>query len=484
MRVKKRLAELFEGEACADLARLLPAYIAPRRWYRSKTKTIAEVSIDAALPLPLEGREVFFTVLRVRHSEGTDEEYALPLTWTDDFALARAKPHLVVGALEFEGGAEPRWLVDALGERTALQGIVSLVARGATIRAGGGSLAFRTIAGASECAVGEPRPVNVEQSNTSVVFGRECILKLIRKLDAGRSPDLEMSEHLTRAGYTHAPRLLGAVELTRGEGEPATVAVVHTFVPNEGDAWTFTLARIRGTPSPDVTFVRPLAERVAEMHAALAAPTDDARFASETIDRAEREALGRAVEASLARAFALAESRADALGPAVAGRLRALASSGEAVAAAAADLAAVEPCCKTRVHGDLHLGQVLVSGGDFVIIDFEGEPARSLAERKAKRSPAVDVAGMLRSLHYASAAAGVGAGWYRDAERAFMDAYLSAAATCSVLPRSPEARAALVRFFSLEKCVYELHYELNNRPDWVDIPLRGLEMLFEEAHAH
>jgi trehalose synthase-fused probable maltokinase len=484
MRVKKQLAELFEGEACAELARMLPAYIAPRRWFRSKTRTIAEVSIAAALPLPLEGREVFFTVLRVRYAEGTDEEYVLPLTWVDDIAFVQAKPHLVVSMLRFDGVDEPRWLVDALGARAALQGILSLVARGATVQGPAGAFDFRTIAGASVCATGEPRPVDVEQSNTSVVFGRECILKVVRKLDPGRSPDLEMGEHLTRAGYAHTPRLLGAVELTRGDGEPATVAVIHAFVPNEGDAWSFTLARIRGAASPDVAFVRPLAERVAAMHAALAAPTEDPRFAPEPIDRAEREALGEAVEASLARAFALGGSRAGALPPAAASRLRAMARSGDALSAATAALVAAEPCSKTRVHGDLHLGQILVSGGDFVIIDFEGEPARSLAERKAKRSPAVDVAGMLRSLHYASAAAEVGGDWYRQAERAFVDAYVQAAAPCSVLPRSPEARGALLRFFSLEKCVYELHYELNNRPDWVDIPLRGLEMLFEEAHAH
>jgi trehalose synthase-fused probable maltokinase len=483
MRVKERLAELFEGQTCAELARLLPAYIAPRRWFRSKTRTIAEVSIAAALPLPLEGREVFLTVLRVRFAEGDDEEYVLPLTWDDDVALAQAKPHLVVSPLRFEGVAEPRWLIDALGDRAALQGILSLIARGTTIRTPAAALEFRTVAGASVGA-GEPRPVVAEQSNTSVVFGRECILKVVRKLDPGRSPDLEMGEHLTRAGYAHTPRLLGAVELTRGAGEPATVAVIHAFVPNEGDAWSFTLARLRGAPSPDVTFVRPLAERVAAMHAALGAPTADPRFAPEPIDSAEREALGRAVEASLARAFALAESRTSAIGTALAARLRALAGSSDAVAAAAAGLAAVEPCFKTRVHGDLHLGQILVSSGDFVIIDFEGEPARTLAERKAKRSPAVDVAGMLRSLHYASAAADVGGGWYREAERAFVEAYVEAAGPCSVLPRSPEACRALIRFFSLEKCVYELHYELNNRPDWVDIPLRGLEMLFEEAHAH
>jgi trehalose synthase-fused probable maltokinase len=481
MQVKKRLAELFDGDARVALERLLRDYVGPRRWFRSKTKTIASVSIETALPLPLDGPEVFLAALRVTYAEGAAEEYVLPLTWTDDAALVKAKPHLLVAPLERAG--EAGWLVDALGEREALRGLLSLVARGASVRAAGALLEFRTIAGGISVGA-EPRAVDVEQSNTSVVFGRECILKVVRKLDPGRSPDLEMSEHLTRAGYASTPRLLAAAELARGGGEPATIAVVHAFVPNEGDAWSFTLGRLRGASAPDVAFVRPLAERVAAMHVALAAPTDDPRFAREPLDRGERRALGRAVQESLAAAFAVAESRAGTLAGDVPARLRALAASSGAVEAAAADLEAVEPCWKTRVHGDLHLGQVLVSGADFVIIDFEGEPARSLAERKAKRSPMVDVAGMLRSLHYASAAADAGPGWYRQAERAFLDAYFGAAASCSALPAAADARRALIRFFRLEKCVYELHYELNNRPDWVDIPLRGLEMLFEETHAH
>ncbi|HEY5146564.1 MAG TPA: hypothetical protein VII82_07340, partial [Polyangiaceae bacterium] len=282
-------------------------------------------------------------------------------------------------------------------------------------------------------------------------------------------------------------RLLAAIELVRSGGEPGTVGVAHAFVPNEGDAWTFALATIAGSGSS--AFVGPLARRVAEMHAALASPSADRRFAPEPIERAEREALGKAVEVAIARAWALVDERAARLPADAVERLQALRGRTKAYAECVARFVeSAEPPIKTRVHGDLHLGQVLVSSGDFVLIDFEGEPARPLAARKAKRSPLVDVAGMLRSLHYASVAAWrTAAGdartraeaWHVAARREFLRAYDDAAAVRTVLPRDAAARDALLRFYLLEKCVYELHYELNNRPDWVTIPVLGFESILE-----
>jgi trehalose synthase-fused probable maltokinase len=478
--VKSRLAELFAPATRSELEARLQAFIEPRRWFRSKTRPVASTSLASVVPLPVEGKEVFLTVMRVAYEAGPDEEYVVPLTWVADDVLPQAKPHLVVGAVQVEGEERPRWLIDALGEPHALEAILGLAVRGAVVQADGCELAFRKLGDALH-AVAAPRPVETEQSNTSVVFGNECILKVVRKLEVGRAPDLEMGEHLTRAGYANTPRLLAAIELARGGDGPATVGVVHAFVPNQGDAWTFALGKIRGASPPDVAFVRPLAARVAEMHAALAAPTPDPRFAPEPMARIEREALGRTVEGALVSALALAEARSAALSPGLRERLRALHVAERALRGAVTRFVGVEPCHKTRVHGDLHLGQVLVSGDDFVVIDFEGEPARSLAERKAKRSPMVDVAGMLRSLDYASVAAGGGPAWYAQARRAFLDAYFAAAKEHSVLPEDRADRQALERFFTLEKCVYELHYELNNRPDWVAIPVEGLETLLKDS---
>jgi trehalose synthase-fused probable maltokinase len=516
--VKRRFEELFSTPARAELEARLASYVADRRWFRAKTRSIAAASLEGVMALPIEGADVAFTVVRLRYAQGEDDEYVLPLTWVRGDAgdlLARTRPHLVVGAVDVEGEARPRWLVDALGEDGALKGCLALVARAASVRAGDAGLTFRTLRGVDDALdmTASPVPIEAEQSNTSVVFGDSCVLKVVRKLESGASPDLEMGEFLTRSGYTHTPRLLGAIELERPSRPPATVGVIHAFVPNEGTGWDFALATIELALSKaasdasigalaverSIAFVPVLAARVAEMHAALATAVSDSRFSPEPIERAERDALGSAVERSLAAAWTLVEERAPRLSPDALHRLRTLrernAAYGDAVARF---VAGGFRCDKTRVHGDLHLGQVLKAGDGFVLIDFEGEPARPLAERKAKRSPMVDVAGMLRSLHYASVAAvgddtaavhamrPLAARWYREARRAFSRAYYDAAAGRSVLPEDAGARETLLRFYLLEKCVYELHYELNNRPDWVAIPLVGLESLLsllERTHA-
>jgi len=511
MHAKSRLDELFSGPARAELEARLREYVQPRRWFRSKSRAVAGVSIDhvVRLPTPAEERDgVFVLILGVDYEGGGERDaYAVPVTWVQGDAgahLAQTRPHLVVGAVEVEGEERPRWLVDALGERRALEGLLALVARGATVEGQGCSLVFRPVGDGVTDAGASPRAVETEQSNTSVVYGDACILKVVRKVDDGASPDLEMSEFLTRAGYAHTPRLLAAIELVRPARPAATAGVVHAFVPNEGDAWTFTLGTIavayaragQGDAAAEgAAFVAPLARRIAEMHAALARPTPDPRFLPETLGRAEREAIGGAAVRALDAVWVLAGERAERLPGEAVARFRALRGRERAVRACVdafvGDAGTPLATFKTRVHGDLHLGQVLVTGTDFHVIDFEGEPARPLAERKAKRSPAVDVAGMLRSLHYASVAAerdrGVGrlfaAAWYEAARRAFLRAYDEAAASRTVLPEDPAQRAAFLRFYSLEKCVYELRYELDNRPDWVMIPLLGLESLLEEADA-
>jgi trehalose synthase-fused probable maltokinase len=509
MHVKSRFDELFTGSTRAELEARLASYIGPRRWFRSKTRALAGASLAHVVSLPIDGADVAVTIVRLRYSQGDDDEYVLPLTWVHGDTgehLAQTKPHLVVGSVDVAGEAGPRWLVDALGERHALDGLLALVARGAVVSGDGCTLTFRALDASLvtlDLTVAEPRPVATEQSNTSIVFGQTCILKVVRKLENGASPDLEMGEFLTRAGYAHTPRLLAAVEIEGPGSEPATVGMVHAFVANEGDAWSHTVTAI-ATAAADgelavveesLAFVRPLATRVAEMHAALAAPTSDARFSAEPIERPEREALGFAVERSLEAAWALVEEHAARLSHADLARLHALRKQAASYRDCVARfIAGGFRCEKTRVHGDLHLGQVLATGDDFVLIDFEGEPARPLAERKAKRSPAVDVAGMLRSLHYASVAAtrtktaaeipmqAFADRWYRLARRDFLRAYHDAAQVRSVLPDDPSGREVLLRFCLLEKCVYELHYELNNRPDWVAIPLLGLESLLEGSH--
>ncbi len=408
-----------------------------------------------------------------------------------------------------DGEERPRWLLDALGERHALEGWLTLIDREAIVRGDGCALTIRTIGRGAGITSAPPRPVETEQSNTSVVYGESCILKIVRKLEEGRAPDLEMSEFLTRGGYVHAPRLLAAIELERPASEAATLGVLHEFVPNAGDAWTFALATIARSADSSTDarearqrageMVRRIATRIAEMHTVLASPTLDPHFAPEPIEHDEREALGREVLRSLDAAWATIERPGAALPSDAIARLLALRGrEAEIRACVARFVDCPHPCVKTRVHGDLHLGQVLVAGDDFVLIDFEGEPARALGERKAKRSPVVDVSGMLRSLHYASVATwrtkpttgprpktlrAVAEEWYRSARREFLRSYFDSAAAGSVLPKDTTAREVLLKFYLLEKCAYELHYEMNNRPEWVTLPALGLESLIETRDA-
>ena len=533
LRAERTWASIFDEGACAALDALLPEYIAARRWFRGKSRKIARATV--ADVIPLEARDephpsleagappAVIAIVHVTYEGGGDaDDYALPLSFVtgdDADALRARRPHLVVAELHVHcaHASYDGVLCDAVGDARALRALLAHVERADTLEGKDACLRFRHLEEGQDrprsASRAEPRVIDAEQTNTSIVYGDAYILKVVRRLDDGASPDLEMGEMLTAAGYTHAPAVAGAAELVREGREPATLAILHRFVENRGDAWSYMLdvieRHLSGTGTDDAGGrVGLLAERVAAMHLALASRVDAPLFAPEPLARDERAALADAVRASLRRAFATLASRlaptpptlpADAVAVVTAlvpregeleERLRRFAS-GEPGAGAQ----------KIRVHGDLHLGQVLFTGDDFMIIDFEGEPARPLAERKAKRSPLADVAGMLRSLHYASISAAralqpaspaldrAAAAWHDAARTAFLEAYLarvragSGAKAARFLPDDPAALRAMLDFYLLEKCVYEVHYELDNRPDWVAIPAAGLAQLLEEPDA-
>lgn len=468
----------------ADVEAGLAAYVGARRWFRGKARPMHSATLAEVIPLPIDSAQAWLAIVRIGYTDGGADEYALPLLLAEgDRAeeLKKTKPHLVV---RDRGNAA---IVDALGDARALRALLGLVEKEATVRHRDAVLRFRKVQESFDArADAEPRPVDAEQSNTSIIYGNSYILKLIRKIDEGISADLEMGEFLTRAGYAHAPAVAGAIDLARKGGEPATLAILHRFVPNRGDAWAFFLERLarrldrpydgRDALGDDRALVKRLAERVAEMHVALASRTDIGAFAPEPLPRAERARLADAVRASLREVVAR--------GVKVEGQEK-LDERIESFVNHERNAA------KTRIHGDLHLGQILVNGEDFVLIDFEGEPLRSLEERKSKRSPLADVAGLLRSLHYAAVtaarakpdAAATANAWHAQAAQALEEAYLAGVRGQSFLPARAEDVRALLDFYLLEKCLYEVHYEMNNRPDWLAIPLAGLAELIERADA-
>jgi maltose alpha-D-glucosyltransferase/alpha-amylase len=381
----------------------------------------------------------------------------------------------------------------------------------------------------------EPSVFRAEQSNTSVMYGQSLIMKLFRRVEDGVNPDLELGRYLgERAGYANTPPVAGALEYHADGGEPATLAIVHRFVPNEGDSWQYTIdvlgrflersvtERIEpGLPAPDRATetlldraLRPVPEeaaemvgsyldsaalmgrRVAELHAALAADTVDPALAPEPFTPHYQRGLYQSLRNLTGRAMQLLKRQLPKLSDEAAAHASLVLGSEKALLARFQALTA-EPLQASRIrcHGDLHLGQILFTGRDFMIIDFEGEPARSLGDRRVKRSPLRDVAGVLRSFHYATFTALIdaqnrglvepasdaahqledwGRAWCDAVSEAFLGAYLAEAGDASWIPEDRDGLHVLLDTSLLEKAVYELTYELNNRPAWVSVALLGI----------
>jgi len=356
------------------------------------------------------------------------------------------------------------------------------------------------------------RRSRAEQSNTSIRIGDGAILKVIRKLESGVHPELEVGRFLTEiAGFAATPPMLAWAELEEVTGAAAgALSVLQAFVPNEGDGWSWVLERLaRAVHSGKSTtealnettsWLRRLGRRTAELHAAFESDTNDPAFRPEPVEAKDIEIWVVAVQATARRAFdALAEARSlDPQARDLAEEV--LAHRNTLIERLPRILSQVSAFKKIRHHGDYHLGQVLVSDGDAVIIDFEGEPLRPLAERRAKHAALRDVAGMLRSIAYAGAAASRAlprdlseaertavedrlAAWEAEASQAFVDGYFEAALNGAFSPPDRASADRVVRFFMLEKALYEISYESANRPDWVTIPLRGILALLKKETA-
>jgi len=526
--------QVFDAQFVARLstafAAQLPQYLPRQRWFGSKAKQIHSVQLSECIPMPLSDALALIALARVEFIEGAGETYMLPLIApTSHGALP---PDSAVVRLPVLQSPSELPLMDALANQEFLTAILDSVLKGESLPGNAGRLIAsreaaldRQIAASADCL--PPRLLKGEQSNTSIVYGDRLILKFFRRVEEGTNPDEEVGHFLTaRAQFANIPPLYGSLKYESPESKVATLGILQGYVPNHGDAWRFIVeslvelfasldhpteqlipsstqpsATSRGNAdgaSPELAkqlqLIALLGKRTAELHLALSSSSVDPDFAPEPFTPEFREGLDGVFHDLTVRNFDALRSKLQALPEALAELAKeALALEDDALLALHTVLERDIRAFRTRIHGDYHLGQVLFTGSDFFIIDFEGEPARPLNERRDKRSPLQDVAGMLRSFHYAAHSASVAARerlarshqpdgqvdklaaqWRALASQEFLRSYRLAAGNARFLPSSSNEFDALLRVHVLEKAIYELGYELNNRPSWVAIPLEGI----------
>jgi maltose alpha-D-glucosyltransferase/alpha-amylase len=508
------LEKLLEGrEKIAFERTIVPAFLTGRRWFAGRGRELERVRLSSVAAGRAEGEERAFLlpIVEVAIKSGEVQHYFLPLALAAEgdedagsaYAVARVRRGARVGIV-----------LDAEGDPNFALTMLLLMLKGERLRASEGEIVFTTTKALpdqneAEIQDGTVQRFGVEQSNTSFNIADRMVLKIYRRLREGINPEIEIGRFLTEvAGYANTPALYGIAEHVGADGTRMAVAVLQQFVRNQGDAWAWTLEslgreierlrllpeneamRIEEEASFDLHYVRTIARRVAEMHIALAVATDDPAFASEPLTREDVEAVAAEARSLARRAYAAVERVSSDLQGDRADLARSFLDGSDAIEAAIA-AAVMTPvgAIKTRIHGDLHLGQVLIARDDVMIVDFEGEPLRSLLERRMKASPAADVAGMLRSYAYAAATSSraderLGAAsrrsleiarlWQEMVEQEFRAAYDEGTRGTPVFIEDEATRRGLLNLHLLRKALYEIEYEASHRPDWIDIPVAGV----------
>jgi maltose alpha-D-glucosyltransferase/alpha-amylase len=539
--IVKTWRELF-AEDSQVLAQELPHFLTTRRWFAGKGRAIRQAVIEESIAVRGTRDQVFLCFVNVEYAEGPNETYVLPLAYEKGEAAYLRQSHApeaIFLRLHSQTTGEDGLLYDAMYDEAFAEAVLRMLERGARTKtrtgeiAGSRSGAFRRI-GRPDGA--RPSVLRADQSNTSINFGDRMLLKLFRKVEPGVNPDYEVGRYLTDQGFGHSPRVAGALEYLKPRREPITLAILHEFIHKESDAWELTMDALRDffdravtsaaeVDPPAITATsllrlteeevpplvnetigafaeaaRMLGIRTAQMHSALAGGSDGSAFLPESYTPFYQRSLYQSMRNLATNSWALLDkyqkTHADAPTEAI------MVSKLEPKALERFHTIVNRPLASTliRTHGDYHLGQLLYTGNDFLITDFEGEPARSLNERRLKRSPLRDVAGMLRSFDYAVHSALIerrdrglpeesaertrawGRFWQAWVSAIFLSSYLEEARRSGFLAAPSEEVETLLGIYMLEKAVYELGYELNNRPSWLVVPLQGiLELLQAES---
>ncbi len=520
------LENAFDDASVAQLASILPEYIAQRRWFRAKTRTIQKAEIEDVLAVP--GTQAYVLVIRLDYTDGEPDNYVLTLALSD----RRSGEDSIAGYRTRDG--QEGELHEALLRPELRGALLEAVARSRNFAGVKGDLAaLQTSAFHGKCDDAglrlESSVSRAEQSNTSILYGDRFILKLFRKIEPGINPDVEIGAFLTERKFRNTPAVLGQFEYRSKDGATVySAGILQEFVRNQGDAWKYTLdslsgyferALATGAQAPALPTDHPLelmdhdlprnarelfgeylqsarllGVRTAEMHAALADESGGADFAPEPFTPEDGRKLYEEMISQADITFGLLRRKQAMLVDAAADNAKQVLHREHRLLENLSPLRD-QPinAVRIRFHGDYHLGQVLYTGSDFMIIDFEGEPARPLRERRTKTLAMRDVAGMIRSFQYAAYAALFGqvsgvstnpemrsaveswaAFWNSWIGATYLRGYFSAAGSAQFVPANSDERRVVFDAFLLQKALYEVAYELNNRPDWVRIPLRGI----------
>jgi maltose alpha-D-glucosyltransferase/alpha-amylase len=534
MKSKKDWPDLFGNRTKSKIEnQILPIFLKKQRWFASKAQKILKISITETIPIKNNNGSSLVLILKVTYTSGPEEYYHLPLSFLEleqATTLLQEKPNFIL--LQYESTEKEGIIYDSILDEDFHQTILQLVAKRRVIKTSEGKLKaypgkyFKNIRKTMD-SFEQSNPLGTEQSNTSILYGHELIYKLFRKLDEGVNPDLEIVKYITeKTDYKNVPSFAGAIEYQGKDGSLVTLGILYPFVQSEGNMWDYgqdyliryyerVLSKITqidkypslpssyfekfeadvpeimleliGAPFLEITYQ--LGKRTAELHQSLARPSQNPDFKPESYSLLYQRSLYQSMQSLVKRVFLTLNKNSNRCPETIQGDLKDVLSLESTIVNHCRKILSKKiKAKKIRVHGDYHLGQVLYTGNDFYIIDFEGEPARPLGERRLKRSPLKDVAGMLRSFHYAAFAPLMQnkiAGEYEDLEhwaklwtyyvsKTFLNAYLKHIESAGIIPEDKAEISKLLSIYLLEKSVYEVGYEINNRPDWLSIPLKGI----------
>jgi trehalose synthase-fused probable maltokinase len=458
--------------ARAEIDRLDPetvaAWLEGQRWYASKSRHVTGLQVEESVAIA-DAPPLIINLVQARFASGSHELYQLP------FALLGADQ---VGERPVVGATEEWAAVDAVADPELVRQLMRQIDAEQTLEGDSGTFRFRRVELSGQLPLEAPvRPMGVEQSNSSIVFGDETVLKVFRRLEPGINPELEVLQFLTRHQFANIAPLQGWYEY-EGRSLLATLGVAQRFFPDAVGGWELALDQIATDPAAFLPELGSLGAVTAQLHNALASDSSDPAFSPEEPSAESLSLLTATIDEDIERVFVRLPDD---------DRIAAIAGRGQDVREQIAMRAQTGPGGRAiRTHGDYHLGQTLHVPGGWIIIDFEGEPARPLFERRQKRSPLRDVAGMLRSLAYAASAAEIMRGvpapakFEEQARAIFLEHYF-ATVDQGLLPAGDAAIHNVLSIFELEKAIYELQYELDNRPDWLPIPVAGIARLLEAA---